>query len=392
MDADEQYGTAVFRALDGEPGPSTVDVMRAIAVGERHHRRVWLAGSTGTAAAVAAVLAAAWTVTGADRHVPPPVATSQSSPPSPAAARLACSAVQLRTPAGQGPKAVVTGADPTGRYIVGRSYPGGRPTTVIWADRQPHQAPMSGGDPELDDITSSGVAVGSSFVGDKTAAWVYSGGKYTRLAGTEAQARAINERLTIVGSVRNKPVMWRAPGEQPTSLALPGSQWTGEATGIDEDGTIVGAVSAKAYGVRVAALWRPDGTFVQLSVPNAHGGPATDYAARSIRGGWVVGWAAFDRGQTRFIGAPLWNVGAGTRKDSDGFAEAVNAHGWFAGGRTLVAGDEEVTLPIPAGFEKQPEIGAYTLSDDGSTIAGQASTLNGDVGNEPVAVVWTCKR
>ncbi len=392
MNADERYGTAVFRALEGEPGPSTVDVMRAIADGERHHRRVWLAGSAGTAAAVAAVLAAAWTVTGSpDRHESPPVATSRSAPPSPAA-KLSCSVLQLRTPSGQGPKAVVTGADPTGRYIVGRSYPGGRPTTVIWVDRQPQMAPMSGSDPELNDITSTGVAVGTSYLGDKTAAWVYSGGKYTRLAGAEAQARAINERLTIVGSVRNKPVLWRSSGDQPTNLALPGPQWTGEATGIDEDGTIVGAVSPKQDGQRVGALWRPDGTFEQLSVPDAHGGPADEYLANSIRGGWVVGWASFDRGQTRYIGAPLWNVGAGTRKDRDDFAVSVNAHGWFVGGRALVAGDEEVVLPVPPGFERQPDILTYTISDDGSTVAGQAMTLNGDVQNQPVPVVWTCLR
>jgi hypothetical protein len=311
-------------------------------------------------------------------------------PPSPA--KLSCSVRQLGTPAGNGPKAVVTGADPTGRYIVGRSYPGGRPTTVIWRDRQPQSVPMAGSDPELYDITSTGVAVGSSYLGDKTAAWVYADGRYTRLAGTEAQALAINERRQIVGSVRNRPVLWPAPGAQPTNLALPGPQWTGKATGIDEDGTIVGAVSAQPNGLRVGALWRPDGTFEQLSVPNGHGAPPTEYLAVSIRDGWVVGWAAFDRENARFIGAPLWNVGAGTRQDRDGFASSVNARGWYVGSRTLVAGGEQVILPIPPGFTKQPDIEAYTISDDGSTIAGQAATWNGDVRNEPVPVVWTCKR
>jgi hypothetical protein len=391
MDPDERYGTTIFAALnDGEPGPSTVDVMRAVIDGERHHRRVRLVGSAGAAAAVLVVLASAWTVTRPASRPSPP---ATQAPPSPSLiAKLSCSVQQLRTPNGQGPKAVVSGADPTGHYIVGRTYPGGRPTTVIWKDRQPTQVPMAGSDPDLYDITSTGVAVGSSFLGDKTAAWYYADGKYTRLAGGEAQALAINERRQIVGSVGDKPVLWRTPGDQPRTLALPGPQWTGTAMGIDDDGTIVGAVAPTKDGVRVGALWRPDGTFEQLSAPNAHGGPAGEYVAKSIRDGWVVGWAAFDRGQTRYIGEPLWNLGAGTRRDRDGFAEAVNAHGWFVGGRTLIAGDEEVVLPVPKGFEKQPVLEAYTISDDGSTIAGQAATLNGGVANQPVPVVWTCRR
>jgi hypothetical protein len=389
MDADERYGTAVFAVLDGEPGPSTVDVMRAVMHGERHHRRVRLVGAAGAAAAVLVALATGWTVTRPDQRPSPPAVTQ--APPSKAPA-MTCSVQQLSTPAGQGPKAIVSGADPSGRYLVGRTYPGGRPTTVIWKDRRPKQAPMAGSDPVLYDITSTGVAVGSSFFGDKTAAWIYADGTFTRLAGSDAQALSINERQTIVGSVRGKPVLWRAPGDQPTNLALPGPQWTGMASGIDEDGTIVGSVSPKKDGLRVGALWRPDGSFEQLSVPNAHGGPAEEYKANSIRGGWVVGWAAFDRGQIRYIGAPLWNVGAGTRKDSDGFAESVNAKGWFVGGTILMAGDEEVTLPVPKGFEQQPEILAYTISDDGSTIAGQAMTLNGGVAVQPVPVVWTCRR
>src|SRR5690349_10348246 len=196
MDPDEQYGTAVFRVLGGEPGPSTVDVFRAVVEGERHHRRVRLAGSAGAAATVLAVVAAAWTVTGTGRTEQPSPVTVQppTSSPSEAKKALACPVRQLATPAGNGPKAGVSGADPTGRYIVGRSYPHGKPTTMIWVDQRPQPAPMPGDDPLLYDITSTGMAVGSSFVGNKTAAWVYTGGKYTRLAGGEAQALAINER------------------------------------------------------------------------------------------------------------------------------------------------------------------------------------------------------
>src|SRR5262249_20322157 len=154
-------------------------------------------------------------------------------------------------------KAIVSGADPTGRYIVGRSYPGGKPSTVIWVDGRVQQAPMPGDDPILHDITSTGAAVGVSYVGGKTAAWYYADGTYTRLAGGEAFANSINERRTVAGAVREKPAIWRSPGEQPTMLALPGPEWSGQAMAIDEDGTVVGEVS-KNGGTRTAAAWRPD--------------------------------------------------------------------------------------------------------------------------------------
>src|SRR5207247_5988841 len=75
---------------------------------------------------------------------------------------------------------LVTAVQTCALPIFGRSYPNGKPTTVIWVDQRPQQVPMSGADPDLYDITSTGVAVGSSFVGNKTAAWVYTGGKYTQ--------------------------------------------------------------------------------------------------------------------------------------------------------------------------------------------------------------------
>lgn len=385
MDTDERYGEAVFQSMDGEPGPSTVDIKRAVADGERHHRRVWLAGSAGAAAAVVTVLAVGWTVAGVDPHGGVPAAEQASG-----TAKIVCSVRQLGTPPGQGPKAIVSGADPTGRYIVGRSYPGTKPSTVIWVDGQVQRAPMPGDDPTLRDITSTGAAVGVSYVGDKTAAWYYADGKYTRLAGGEAVANGINERRAIAGAVGTKPAIWRSPGEQPTMLALPGPEWSGQARAIDEDGTVVGEVS-KQGGASVAAAWQPDGSFQRLAVPAAHDGAANDFTAKAIRDGWVSGWAAYDRGRLRIITGPRWNLRTGAADSRDGLFEAINAQGWMVENTVLVAGDETVQLPMLPGFQQEPDAHAYTLSDDGTTIAGQMSTPNGGV-NQPVPVVWTCRR
>ncbi|MET7397272.1 hypothetical protein ABZS66_27685 [Dactylosporangium sp. NPDC005572] len=385
---DERYGTTLFRVLDGEPGPSTVDVRRAVADGERHHRRARLAGATAAAAAVLVVVAASWAVARPARQDPAPVlpaATSEQPPPRKA---MACVPEQLTTPAGHGPKAVVSGGDPTGRYLVGRSYPGTGPATVIWVDRQPQLAPMPGEDGTFSDVTSTGVAVGDSFSGERTVAYAYEGGKFTRLAGTDTTASAINEARTIAGSVGDRPALWASPTAQPTMLALPGAGWSGIATGIDEDGTVVGQVAPK-LGQEVAVLWRPDGRLERLPAPDVRGKPANTFIATSIRDGWVTGWAARDEPGVRYIAGPRWNLRDGTVTSLDGLFSTVNRDGWMLGSTTLHAGDQTVELPPPPGFSGRISVHAYTLSDDGRTVAGQVSG-DGDVRTQPVPIVWTC--
>lgn len=62
----------------------------------------------------------------------------------------------------------------------------------------------------------------------------------------------------------------------------------------------------------------------------------------------------------------------------------------MVGRSTLIAGDETVQLPAPPGFDQQRDLEASTISDDGTTIAGQAAPMN--TGTRPTAVVWTCMR
>jgi hypothetical protein len=401
MESEDRYAATLLRPLAREPrAPSTVDISRAVADGERR-RRLELVVRAGASTAVAAlVLVGGWAAVAprlsADRTGPPPsspavvppsASPSASAPPAPPA----CTIERLPVPAGHPPKSIVTGADPTGRYIVGRSYPGGLSHPVlIWHDRQVRQVSMPGSDQEFNDITSTGVAVGTSYVGadsEQTAAWVYRDGRLTRLAGGVAQAFGINEKEAIVGSVNGKPAMWPTPTSPPTMLAMPGPGWEGYAAGIDEDGTIVGRMDVAAKPVDLGFVWRPDGRLEQLAVPTVRGAPADTYTADAIRDGQVVGWSARDEGSTRFIEAPHWNLRTGQVTSVQGRADAVNRMGWTVSGNELNAGGTIVELPHLGTASPEARTYALTISDDGGTIAGQAPLPD----SEPVAVVWTCR-
>ncbi|GAA1506685.1 hypothetical protein GCM10009827_020630 [Dactylosporangium maewongense] len=387
----EQDGAALLRPLaGGRPmGPSTVDVARAMADGDRHHRRVRIAGAGATAVIVAVAGWAAVTDGGADK--PAVTGASPNQEPGRSTGPKGCEVQKLA----EG-KAVVSGSDPTGRYIVGRTYESGHPSTVVWEDRQLRKVPMPGDDPTLYDATSKGVLVGTSFTtADTTTAWVYKDGKFSKLAGTDAQAFAINERGVIVGSVQGRAAMWASPDAQPTMLATPAKGMTGKATGIDEDGTVVGALVGGEAKADLGYVWSPAGTVQQLPQPQVNGKPATTYSAKAIRDGWVVGWAGHDdpaRGGGRFIGAPRWNLRTGQFDMADGLMWVVNAQGRIAGEQTIVAPDGTTQkLPLPAGYdEKTAMLTVEALSDDGTVVAGYLSSRGSTMNAEPVAVTWSC--
>ena len=402
---DEDYGAALLRPLDRDPsGPSTVDVMRAVEDARRYRRRAGIAGVAGVVAATARVVTGGVTVVGWGRHAPtaidsrPPAASTTVASPSPSppapAGPTTCAMQRLPVPAGQPPKSIVTGGDPTGRYILGRSYPGGQShPLLIWDNGQVRTVAMQGQDQELWDITSTGtIAVGSSFIGDQQVAWVYHDGVTTRLQGGSGYASGVIDQGVIVGAIGNKPVMWRSASSAPTVLSLPAPGWVGTVDGIDEDGTMVGQVSdGKNPDSVVGYLWHPDGTGERLPVPVANGKPVTSYLARAIRGDWVVGWAsqAVDRGS--YIYAPRWNLRTGEVDVTSfpGVANAINAEGWIAGEiryRAAVGGGAPLTLPDLGSSEPAAANIAYTISDDGAVAAGQVQSANGD----PVAVEWQC--
>ncbi len=161
----------------------------------------------------------------------------------------------------------------------------------------------------------------------------------------------------------------------------------GQASGIDEDGTLGGEATAGA-----GYVWSPDGTPRKLPQPSVRGKPAGMYNARTIRDGWVAGWAAYDepnRGP-RWIGTPRWNLRTGHVDTTDGFLTALNAQGRLAGPSALVAPDGS-TLPLPEGYDASTaSVETRVLSDDGAIVAGYVSARGGGMSYEPVAIVWRC--
>jgi RNA polymerase sigma-70 factor (sigma-E family) len=252
---------------------------------------------------------------------------------------------ELPLPAGCSGESIATAGDPTGRFLVGRSYPGGGgPRILIWdrgGDRagtyQVTLAHMPGSDASLSAVHSSGWAVGYSFPDrddiDHTTAYSYRDGEMTPLPGGDTtQAHGIGEAGTIIGSVAGDdftrvPVVWRSPTVEPEFLPL-------------------AAETPPRCGLEA-------------------------------RGDWAVIWAGkAGGGWTRHV----WNMSTGEVRRMS-LVEAINARGWYltaAGDGWVLASDVD-TVPVPAG-------GPLTLSDDGRFLGGDGGTAEIPL----VAMAWTC--
>ncbi|AEV81552.1 hypothetical protein ACWT_0539 [Actinoplanes sp. SE50] len=388
----------LLRSIDTEPrATSTVDVGRAISTARRRRSR-----QRTTYAGVAAL--AAVVLTGGVLTWRPSTPTAADSTPGSAAPvgvkpPTRCTVRQLPIPDGA-PAALVAGADRTGRYLVGRSYPKENEwQPVIWQDGAASTVPIPGTfEKQLADVNASGVAVGWGFSSKTTSLpYVFGNGQVTRLPGvTGGQALAINDRGAIVGDDGSRPVLWRSATAQPTRLPVPPGTTHAQATDIDQDGTVVGTIDD-----RIPYVWLPDGTHHPLSLPDLDGEPVEGRAFH-ISGGWVSGVVntrgaaaglAAERGEIRVV---RWNLRTGAATPVTAFdkrADAINAQGWqtgiAAGGGGAVLVADGTTLPLsglaPAGDDRLAVI-ANAVSYDGRTVAGQADDAAGRI--QPV--VWTC--
>ncbi|MEV4630458.1 hypothetical protein AB0J90_29760 [Micromonospora sp. NPDC049523] len=435
MDNEDEYAIALLRRLDDEPStPSRVDLDRAIIEGGRRRRTRRALGGGGAVVLVAVMVATVPVALTALRPEPsaprkqaaePAASTPAATRPAPSVAPpTGCSVKRLPLPDKE-PMSLVTGADPSGRFIAGRTYPekqrAGYPI-LIWDNGVPHRVVLPGADQALDDINSSGVAVGSGWLGDGPHAYVYRDGKVSPLpAKGSAQARGINDAGQIVGVrgeavVGSQPILWPNASAQPVDLPLPGAGWVGQVAGIDEDGTVAGVVweiprnpgspasqdpgtpKNPRSGMSRASgyLWLPDGSVRELPKPTVQGQPADEFRPRSIRNGWIIGTAVrYDENGDQAMTAARYYLPTNEFVDFPTGAfgpDYGNGQGWANGslpdGRlALVTDTTTVELPLIEPHKPMHGDRALTMSDDGRIVVGQSE----DSDNVIQAVVWNCR-
>jgi hypothetical protein len=402
----------LLRTLDDEPRvPSTVDVRRAIVAGRRRQvrRRAGYAGAAAvTVLAVAGASMAGRLVSDATpgpAATPRPVASTKAQPkpayqipgtpgwtPPPATPPTSCTLDRLEVP-DRAKAGLVSNADPSGRYIVGRAYPrGGGYQAVLWDNGKVRKVVLPGDIEEsLSDVNSAGLAVGWSWTGKTDAdmgpvPYAYQGGRVTKLPGVvRGQAEAVNEAGAIAGedSKARAAVVWPSATAKPIRLPVPKKAESSTAGDIDEDGTTVGTIDDLTPYV-----WFSDGTHRPLPLPKGVEGAR----AFTVRNGWATGI-----GDTKGNGtaALRWNVRTGEVRVFDQFlvrASTANAHGWQVGtdqkGRGLLVTDSSTVVLPDLAIHRPGELTniGTTLSDDGRLITGQADEENSDI----QAVVWRC--
>jgi uncharacterized membrane protein len=409
---DDEGAVRLLAPLRGAPDVRTgIDVPRAMAEGLRRRRlRRW---STGVAAlAVTAVAAGGGTFAVAamrnESPLPRPAPTASALTPSVAAAPAGpASCAVTRLPTAGVKKAVATAADPSGRWAAGRLYStAGRPAKlVVWKDGViDKQVALPGGDAGFVDLNSSGAGLVTAYgAGDHESSYLYQGGRFTRLRGTDVSAGAINEAGVIVGgrtvsaALDMIPVRWASATAAPAPLPLPAKATGGSAGDIAEDGTILGGVSV-GDKASTAYLWFPDGTGRYLPLPTMRDGTrATSFAGHSISNGWVSGEAVRATPDTTSFTPMRYQIATGkyeTMPTTIGRAALVSSDGWVAGeGRlspVLVAGTRTVELPPYGVTSAQPGgIGfdVRGMSADGAVIIGYK--IGPGMSNDPL--MWNCR-
>jgi uncharacterized membrane protein len=414
--------TDLLRSLDPEPPqPSTVDITRAITAGRRRrtHRAV---GYAGVAAVTTLAVAGTAIFAGTNRDQAPPSKTVAAGPSKTAKPKghftipgttgwqapaatvpSSCTIERLTVPDGV-KMALISGADSTGSYLVGRSYPKGGYQAVIWHNGKGAKVNLPGDlEEDLQGVNASGTAVGWSYQGKSDAdigpvPYAYANGKVVKLKGGHGQAYAINDAGAIVGDVGDHAAVWTSPGEPPVLLPVPDGTQKSTAVAIDEDGTVVGSLDLK-----VPYVWFADGAYQALPLPLINGKKAVSARVFEIRNGWAIGVADASelarsgkaKGAQGNMSAVRWNVRTGETQvvtGWDAMAENLNAQGWEIGitdqGRpALLAGGKRIALPELAKHDAGTlSTIPKTISDDGKIISGQSD----DAADVIHAVIWRC--
>ncbi|TDC44119.1 hypothetical protein [Micromonospora sp. KC213] len=279
----------------------------------------------------------------------------------------ACSIISLPFPA-DAYRGKADAVDPTGRFIAGTGlrieedgnqllllvWDRGRPTTV--------ESPLAD---SVADVNTSGVVVGNGWINAQSRPWVYQKGNL-RLLPTPpsgyAAATAINKAGDIVGwgeeagTGRRLPLRW--PAARPGTYEVLNAPADAAATGITQDGTIVGY--AGEFGKWTSWVRRPDGRVETLTVPGA--GMTT---VRTAQGHWAIGLV--DLGESSSVRV-RWDLrnGSWSRIPKEvPWVTDVNARGTVVGGDVVARGAATRTLP---GAGDQVNVGANAIADTGVVV------------------------
>jgi hypothetical protein len=399
MELNELTAPGILQSLDDDlAGPPRADIASAIAEARRR-RRVYRMTSA-VAVAVATVVALVAVVVGVK------AIHAHKTPTGPT--HLSCT--EQRLPVPHSAQSGVTGADPTGRYVLGQPAPAVSLPVIIWDNGVAHVVSIPDKEQVLVDITSHGVAVGSSYSGTAYQPWIYENGTLSALSGpTDSWPVAIGEQGTIAGTARRPdkseyPIVWRTPTSTATGLSMPNPQWDGSVDDVDADGTIVGTVRPSPWDLYFQGIvWYPDGSRQLLPLPRIPGVKGVKII--SIHKGIIIAVAevavADKVGLDEVTGIPvaydLRTATFDTLTGPDLLVSGGNGRRWLVG--TAFGGDVHppVVWTPGTGIVKLPTLSppkadndyykhAETVSDDGRTIAGEDTDAKGI----PHAVVWHC--
>lgn len=399
----DEPAVRLLRPLRQEPeGPARIDVARAMAEGRRRRvLRRW-SGSVALIALTSVTAGGGALAVAALRDEKPLPSPVVSVSPSVVAAAPAgptgCKVARLPTDGVR--KALVTAGDRSGRYHVGRLY-NTTENTIIWKDgRIQTKVDFPGSDATFYDITTAGIAVGSSYIReDQQQAYVYRAGRMTPLDGEHTAAFAINDAGTVVGSIgevlHEVPARWDSVTAKVTRLPLPAGITLGRARGIAENGTVVGTVSRD--GMEDSGyLWLPDGTGRTMELPTVKGQKADMFWPESITDGWVLGRAVFDApdGSWRDFAPLRYRISDGAYRELSARVDVTGGqladNGWVLASQdrpVIVAGSEVVKLPA---YKKLRDYWVSSLSANGRVAAGYSTGGDVDeIGTEPI--LWTCR-
>ncbi|WP_433124856.1 hypothetical protein ACQPWW_20850 [Micromonospora sp. CA-240977] len=381
--------TRIAALLRSAPVPEPhVDVERAIRDGRRRRQRRRVGGYATVTVLAGLGAVGAVQFGGIAREpapVPPAVAASPTASVSTAPARsLTCEASVLPQPIG-GPVAVATGVDPTGRHIVGDIGTGNEDgRVVLWTDGRAKVLPAAARHAAA--VNADGYVVGTN--GDGTG-WVYRGGSLRLLTtppGYDAVlVYAVNGRGDIAGTARgandsHRAVLWSVDRpQQYRLLGRPGSA----ATGITEDGTVVGTVGELPY------RWTPQGVGTALAVPEGYPRASVD----SARGTWAIGMVP---GAQRGGGVQMLPVRWDLTTGAVTLLPFPSATGIAGNGDLLVSDTAPLIVAADGTTRRLPgrpevpgtEAGAYTangISADGRTVVGAVYE-----NQEHRPLVWRC--